>query len=165
MAILVIMAGAVMPSLGGVVRANRLSAGARAVLAQVRFARELAISHNTYARLEIDPDAGVSRVLELNTDDPDAEPTWEENRQAAGVARRLPDGLRFIRTVAATEEGARTLTFAPNGSATDWFLVIGDERDYRLALRVLGTLGTTRIIEPGRAETYADLVQAEERRS
>lgn len=162
MAIMVIMAGALVPSLGGLGRSGRLRAGTRGLLGQVRLARELAVSNNTWARVQLDPVEGSSTLQELGADDAQSELEWRDVRRTGAGPLRLPDGVSFARSLAADSAQADELLFAPNGSAEDWFVILEDGAGARLAVQVRGVLGTSRVLAPGEAESFDELARVAE---
>lgn len=169
MSIIVIMSAVAAPSFINLLSTSRLRAGARGVLAQCRYARDLATRERTYARVMFDPEGGVSQV-ELLEKAEAAEPgsrgavtpvggsrggvgltgdeQWVAPGAALGAPRRLPDGIEFDRMASRDAEGATEITFAPDGRGVDFFLTLRDSRDQTLAVHVSATTGTVRIIAP-----------------
>lgn len=162
LALIVVMTGAILPSLGNYGAASRLRAGARGVVSQMRYAREIAVRHNTHARFEIDADTGLSRVSELTTVEPESEPQWHADTHAGGLPRALPDGVRFARSAARGSKPAQSVMFSPDGRGEDWFVVIADRRDEQLIVRVEPTLGTARVLSASDGQDYQELLRAAE---
>lgn len=162
LALVTIMTGALVPALGNFGAAGRLRAGARGVVSQMRFARELAVRHNTHTRFEIDADTGLSRVSELTVVEPETEPSWHECSQGGGVPRALPDGVRYARSAARDGQAAQSVVFTPDGRGGDWFVILTDRRDERLIVRIEPSLGTARVLSASDGQDYQDLLNAAE---
>lgn len=178
MAIVVFLTALAAPSFIGMLTRSRLREGARTILAQCKFAREVATREETYARVEFDAEEGISqvRVLVDVTDQgesersqslrlpgsrlrPEQEWEWQQPGATLGKPRRLPDGIDFDRMASRNEDMSQQITFAPDGRADDFFLTLKDERGGKLAVHVNGTTGGVDIIAPDDRETLAKLEQ------
>ncbi len=174
LALIVIMTGALVPALGNYGAASRLKAGARGVVSQMRYARELAVRHNTHTRFEIDADNGVSRVSELRVEASETatgtgtgtgtgtEPGWHDCTQGGGLPRRLPDGVRFARSAARGEKPGQSALFAPDGRSDDWILVLADSRDQQMLVHLEPSLGIAKVLTAADGQDYQDLLASVE---
>jgi len=151
------LSGALAPALFGTSSAARLKAAGRGLLSHCRYARDLAVRHNTLARVELDEAANAHRVVEYQVADGQTEPQWQPVAGALGTWRALPEGVRFARGVARTEQGARAVTFAPDGSGEDWFMLLADTQDRRLAVHVTAATGASELLAPDDGEVFAAL--------
>lgn len=155
----------VLPSFAGALAESRLRAGARGLLAQCRYARDLAVRRGTYARVEIDPVNGSHAVSVLDTDPQTGERKWVSDTHPLGQPHRLPERVSFDRLIAASETGDEAVTFSPDGRGEDWLVSIRDERDRRLAVRVAAVTGTAEVLSPDDYETLEEMfARAEDRR-
>jgi Tfp pilus assembly protein FimT len=146
LALMALVAAATAPALGGLLSASRLQTAARDLAAQARLARDLAVNRNTSTRLEIDPAAGACRLWQLA--DRRAGRTqagWQPAEGGLAAERALPEGVRV--TLAGPQAGS--VTFAPDGSAQDWFVRLTDDRGAgQLAVRVTAVTGAVAVLGP-----------------
>lgn len=120
-AILVVSAALVLPSIGQGTAALRLRAEARSVVALLRQARQLAVSQRRPHTVAVDP---LGRAVVVRRDDAEAP-----------VSRLLLPGVVRLRA----EEGETSLTFTPRGMAreTVWVLEGPEGRGYRIRVEAV----------------------------
>lgn len=163
MVIIVVISGVLVPSFAGVYGASRLRAATRSVFAQCRYARDLAIRRQTYARMVFDSVEGTHHVVVLEPaeesapDQTEVEREWQATGSTLGAEHRLPDGIVFDRMISGDEAAGEEITFQPDGRADDWWLSLRDQHERRLAVHVTGTTGIVEVVGPENEEAFAAL--------
>jgi type II secretory pathway pseudopilin PulG len=171
MALIAVMAGLVVPSMTGFGDSARLQGAARALLSQCRYARDLAVRRNSYARVMLDTEAETHHVAVLLQPDARAIPPaagdsppveesavpltaagdqaeWSDETGNLGSERQLPEGIAFDRLITRDPSGEPVVTFGPDGQGEELFVVLKDGKGRRLAVHVQGTTGMTAVLSP-----------------
>lgn len=146
MALIAVMSTMVAPSLNSLLASSRLKAATRAVLVQTRYARDIAVRKQTYARLVIDDVARTSEVLVLIPAEAGGQGHWESATETIGRLRPLPDSVEFDRLITSDRDGEPQVTFSPDGRGQEFYVALVDKDQRKLALRVDGVTGITEIL-------------------
>jgi prepilin-type N-terminal cleavage/methylation domain-containing protein len=177
LAILVIASAAVMPSLRGVLRTTTLRSGADVVRSELTRAHVLAMRTGRIHVLRYEL-KGRQLTVEpwIGDDDALESPTGQQSQvfnsavAAGGTAQRqrksLPEGVLFMggdvglstrsqkieEEVVSLGESATTwsrpIFFYPDGSTSDAFVVVGDNRNLGIRLDLRGLTGTVKVGQP-----------------
>ncbi len=146
MAMVALLTTLAVPSFVSMLANSRLKAATRAVLSQTRYARDLAVRKQTFARLVIDDVAGTSDVVVLVPADNDGQATWESVTDNLGRLRELPEGVAFDRLISSDLDGEPQVTFSPDGRGQEFYVSLTDGEDRQLAVRVDGVTGLAEIM-------------------
>jgi Tfp pilus assembly protein FimT len=147
LALIALLTTLAVPSFVSLLSNSRLKAATRAVLSQVRYARDLAVRKQTYVRLVIDDVAGTSDVVALvPAGDDQQQSTWESVTEDLGRLRELPEGVAFDRLISSDPDGQPQVTFSPDGRGQEFYVSLADSDDRRLAVRVDGVTGLAEIL-------------------
>ena len=90
LAIMVVMSAVVLTAIGPALAEARVRAGARLIVAQLRYARSLAITSRTETAVSYDSTRGGLSVLTQSAD-ADGNISWQSDTTQAGRFRTLPD--------------------------------------------------------------------------
>ncbi|MBI2300890.1 MAG: prepilin-type N-terminal cleavage/methylation domain-containing protein [Armatimonadetes bacterium] len=179
LALIAMVSAALVPSFAGVLSDTRLRAGARSILAQCRYARDLAVQRATYARVVFDSGSQIHAVTWLQPEEGEqagapaggqaarasGERKWLPASNPIGRPIGLPEGVEFDRLATKSESGEPAVTFAPDGSAEDWFVALRNDRGTRLAVKVTATTGAVEVLSPEDGKAFDELeAQFEEQR-
>ncbi|HEX2949487.1 MAG TPA: GspH/FimT family pseudopilin [Armatimonadota bacterium] len=135
--IIVLMSGVVALSIASSVEDARLSAGARMVIAMMRYARSYAITHHTETAVVLDTQGnGIS--MQVNEPDDEGVPQWRTLTTPAGRPRRLPEKVQIAdvevnRT--STQDSTDATDTDNNDNSTVIFSVLGQAEDTSITLR------------------------------
>jgi len=152
LALIALLTTLAVPSFVSMLANSKLKAATRAVLSQTRYARDLAVRKQTYARLVIDDVAGTSDVMVLTPAEEGEQATWETVTEDLGRERALPDGVAFDRLISSDPDGEPQVTFAPDGRGEEFYVSLTGGDDRRLAVRVDGVTGLAEILAADEAE-------------
>ena len=162
LALMVLLTTLAVPSFVSLLSNSRLKAATRALLSQVRYARDLAVRKQTYVRVVVDDVAGTSDVVALVPSEDDAQQAdWESVTDDLGRLRTLPDGVAFDRLISSDPEGQPQVTFSPDGRGQEFYVSLNDADDRRLAVRVDGVTGLAEILAADEASERDYLGEAE----
>ncbi len=147
MAIMVVLAGMLLPSFVRAQRDARLRASTRRVLAALNLARSTAIAEKTHARLEIDSRHGVfgmttERRLE------NGETRFVPEVSSLGRAQVLPEGIHIgvpVSALRAISSRENFITFYEDGRADEMVVVLRDDSGSQRTLSVDGMTGRVRL--------------------
>lgn len=172
LAILVIAAAAVAPSLRGVIRNASLKSAADTVRAELTKAHVRAMKTGRTQVFQYELDGGKYKVEPWVGDDEALEsPTGEASGAAAPVAgdvgnlneKSLPEGIKFVQGDSALEmrsqrieeelsamggagaSWSRPILFYRDGSASDAYIVVGNDREAGIRIDLRGMTGAVKV--------------------
>ena len=148
MAIIVVTVGLVVPSFISVLAGRRLRSGARDLLAQCRYARDLAVRKRSYARVTLDQANKVHGVSLLVTDATTKQKDWQLVSDSLGGPHALPTGVTIDRVISSDPSGEAVVSFFPDGRGQDFYVALKDADNRRLGVHVAGTTGTCEVLSP-----------------
>lgn len=147
LALIALLTTMAVPSFVSMLANSRLKAATRGLLSQTRYARDLAVRKQTYARLVVDDIAGTSDVLVLVPAEDGGQANWETVEDDLGRARTLPEGVAFDRLISSDADGEPQVTFQPDGRGQEFYVSLTDGDDRKLAVRVDGVTGLAEILD------------------
>ena len=136
--LIVVLSSVVTVNIGPALREARLRAGARQLLAQLQYARSVAITQQTTAAVLFDTTREGTSVMTLSTG-ADGAGTWQPDTSAAGRFRALPNGVQLATVTVdpgSAAPGAGTTATTPNGTGTlISFSVLGQGQNAQVILQ------------------------------
>ncbi|HEY3379697.1 MAG TPA: GspH/FimT family pseudopilin [Armatimonadota bacterium] len=145
MAIMALLCGVVMGSMGATLEEARLRSGARTALAALRYARSVAVSQRIPSEVTFDTQRRAIGVQVQNTAD-DGTTQWRALTTSAGKTRILPVGVEItsVRTsagqesatpgAASDEQTGPAVTFTPLGQSVDACITLRNAKGHQLYL-------------------------------
>lgn len=158
--ILVLLSGAVAISIGASLQEARLRAGARTVIAMLRYARSYAVTHHTETMVEFDSVRHGLAVQVYDADEDDTE-QWRPLTTSSGIFRQLPDGIAIVDVqMAGSQNGTDqsgtsdvtdmdnpTVTFSALGQASDAMITLRNKKNKQLLISLDALTGRCDLTE------------------